>query len=70
MLQIIVAHCYYLPSIGYTFYTGTSDNLEVEAVSEAASTHSVSSSIELEDQNDNLSDMLSLVISMHTKLEC
>lgn len=39
--------------------SGASDNLEVEAVSEAASTHSVSSSIELEDQNDNLSDMLS-----------
>jgi len=42
---------------------GTSDNLEVEAVSEAASTHSVSSSIELEDQNDNLSDMLSANVS-------
>ncbi|CAL8143674.1 unnamed protein product [Orchesella dallaii] len=40
---------------------GTSDNLE--AVSEAASTHSVSSSIELEDQNDNLSDMLSANVS-------
>ncbi|XP_021947874.2 receptor-mediated endocytosis protein 6 homolog [Folsomia candida] len=42
---------------------GASDNLEVEAVSEAASTHSVSSSIELEDQNDNLSDMLSANVS-------
>ena len=41
--------------------TGTNDNLE--AVSEAASTHSVSSSIELEDQNDNLSDMLSANVS-------
>jgi len=41
--------------------TGTSDNLE--AVSEAASTHSVSSSIELEDQNDNFSDMLSANVS-------
>lgn len=36
----------------------TSDNLE--AVSEAASNHSVTSSLELEteDQNDNLSDMV------------
>jgi len=40
---------------------GTSDNLE--AVSEAASTHSVSSSIELEDQNDNFSDMMSANVS-------
>lgn len=35
----------------------------MEAVSEAASTHSVSSSIEMEDQNDNLSDMLSANVS-------
>ena len=40
----------------------TSDNLE--AVSEAASNHSVTSSLELEteDQNDNLSDMVSYYI--------
>lgn len=40
----------------------TSDNLE--AVSEAASNHSVTSSMELEteDQNDNLSDMVRLFI--------
>lgn len=41
----------------------TSDNLE--AVSEAASNHSVASSLELEteDQNDNLSDMVSANVS-------
>lgn len=40
----------------------TSDNLEV--VSEAASNHSVASSLELEqDQNDNLSDMISANVS-------
>lgn len=41
----------------------TSDNLE--AVSEAASNHSVASSLELEteDQNDNLSDMVSASVS-------
>ncbi|XP_018323266.1 receptor-mediated endocytosis protein 6 homolog isoform X2 [Agrilus planipennis] len=41
----------------------TSDNLE--AVSEAASNHSVDSSVELEneDQNDNLSDMISANVS-------
>ncbi|XP_011497747.1 PREDICTED: GTPase-activating protein and VPS9 domain-containing protein 1 isoform X3 [Ceratosolen solmsi marchali] len=41
----------------------TSDNLE--AVSEAASNHSVASSLELEteDQNDNLSDMISANVS-------
>lgn len=41
----------------------TSDNLE--AISEAASNHSVDSSIELEneDQNDNLSDMVSANVS-------
>lgn len=41
----------------------TSDNLE--AISEAASNHSVDSSIELEneDQNDNLSDMISANVS-------
>ncbi|KAF3427322.1 hypothetical protein E2986_10642 [Frieseomelitta varia] len=41
------------------FIGNTSDNLE--AVSEAASNHSVASSLELEteDQNDNLSDMVS-----------
>lgn len=40
----------------------TSDNLE--AVSEAASNHSVTSSLELEteDQNDNLSDMVRNII--------
>lgn len=35
----------------------TSDNLE--AISEAASNHSVTSSLELENENDNLSDMIS-----------
>lgn len=41
----------------------TSDNLEV--ISEAASNHSVDSSIEMEneDQNDNLSDMISANVS-------
>lgn len=41
----------------------TSDNLE--AISEAASNHSVASSLELEneDQNDNLSDMVSANVS-------
>lgn len=41
----------------------TSDNLEV--VSEAPSNHSVASSLELEteDQNDNLSDMVSANVS-------
>jgi hypothetical protein len=40
----------------------TSDNLE--AVSEAASNHSVASSLEMEnDQNDNLSDMVSANVS-------
>ncbi|XP_044257839.1 receptor-mediated endocytosis protein 6 homolog [Tribolium madens] len=40
----------------------TSDNLE--AISEAASNHSVASSLELEnDQNDNLSDMISANVS-------
>jgi len=41
----------------------TSDNLE--AVSEAASNHSMASSLELEteDQNDNLSDMVSANVS-------
>lgn len=44
----------------------TSDNLE--AVSEAASNHSVTSSLELEteDQNDNLSDMVSFDESQNT----
>lgn len=35
----------------------------MEAASEGASTRSVSSSIELEDQNDNLSDMMSANVS-------
>lgn len=45
------------------FIGNTSDNLE--AVSEAASNHSVASSLELEteDQNDNLSDMVSASVS-------
>ncbi|XP_017887032.1 GTPase-activating protein and VPS9 domain-containing protein 1 isoform X2 [Ceratina calcarata] len=45
------------------FNGNTSDNLE--AVSEAASNHSVASSLELEteDQNDNLSDMVSASVS-------
>ncbi|CAL7948132.1 unnamed protein product [Xylocopa violacea] len=45
------------------FIGSTSDNLE--AVSEAASNHSVASSLELEteDQNDNLSDMVSASVS-------
>jgi hypothetical protein len=47
----------------YFCFTGNaSDNLE--AVSEAASNHSVASSLELEnDQNDNLSDMVSANVS-------
>jgi hypothetical protein len=47
----------------YLCFTGNaSDNLE--AVSEAASNHSVASSLELEnDQNDNLSDMVSANVS-------
>ncbi|XP_031844110.1 GTPase activating protein and VPS9 domains 1 isoform X2 [Nomia melanderi] len=46
-----------------SFIGNTSDNLE--AVSEAASNHSVASSLELEteDQNDNLSDMVSASVS-------
>lgn len=42
----------------------TSDNLE--AVSEAASNHSVTSSLELEteDQNDNLSDMVMTIYTI------
>jgi hypothetical protein len=44
------------------FAGNASDNLE--AVSEAASNHSVASSLELEnDQNDNLSDMVSANVS-------
>ncbi|KAL3214432.1 hypothetical protein MRX96_034901 [Rhipicephalus microplus] len=42
---------------------GTSDNLE--AVSEAASNHSVASSLELENENDNYSDMVSANVSGH-----
>jgi hypothetical protein len=46
----------------FIFTGNTSDNLE--AVSEAASNHSVASSLELEnDQNDNLSDMVSANVS-------
>lgn len=46
----------------HSFIGNTSDNLE--AVSEAASNHSVASSLELEnDQNDNLSDMVSANVS-------
>lgn len=43
----------------------TSDNLELEAVSEAPSNHSVASSLELEENNDNdnLSDMVSANVS-------
>lgn len=42
---------------------GTSDNLE--AVSEGASNHSVASSLELENENDNYSDMVSANVSGH-----
>ncbi|XP_029846298.2 receptor-mediated endocytosis protein 6 homolog [Ixodes scapularis] len=42
---------------------GTSDNLE--AVSEGASNHSVASSLELENENDNFSDMVSANVSGH-----
>jgi hypothetical protein len=41
----------------------TSDNLELEAVSEAPSNHSVASSLDLEENNDNLSDMVSANVS-------
>ncbi|CAG2162896.1 unnamed protein product [Oppiella nova] len=40
---------------------GTSDNLE--AISEAASNHSVESSLDLENENDNMSDMVSANVS-------
>lgn len=40
-----------------------SDNLELEAVSEAPSNHSVASSLDLEENNDNLSDMVSANVS-------
>ncbi|CAN7993072.1 unnamed protein product [Ixodes hexagonus] len=42
---------------------GASDNLE--AVSEGASNHSVASSLELENENDNFSDMVSANVSGH-----
>lgn len=58
----------YFYSVKHTNYEilisgNTSDNLE--AISEAASNHSVASSLELEneDQNDNLSDMVSANVS-------
>ncbi|KAG5683501.1 hypothetical protein PVAND_012776 [Polypedilum vanderplanki] len=41
----------------------TSDNLELEAVSEAPSNHSVASSLDLEENNDNLGDNLSDMVS-------
>ena len=41
--------------------TATSDNLE--AISEAASSHSLGSDIENDDENDNLSDMVSANVS-------
>ena len=44
---------------GVNMFTATSDNLE--AISEAASSHSVGS--DLENENDNLSDMVSANVS-------